>query len=285
MMTYLLIGHISADITEQGQKLGGTVAYAARAVKPFGIPIRVLTSAAPGEPLLADISADVSDLVSVPASQTTSFENIYTSDGRIQYVRGVAEVLRPEHVPSAWYDTPLVHLAPLVDEVDPRMAQVFDGATVMLTLQGWLRQWGSDGLVRFKPWFDADVLRHINIVVFSEEDIADAPELEAQFADAVEHLFVTRAEHGGTYYHKGKAVTYPTPRVREVHPTGAGDIFAASVLALSPRFLQTPSASLFPAARVASILAANSTTRIGLAGAPTPLEVRQALKEVENVDT
>ena len=52
MMTYLLIGHISADLTEQDRQLGGTVAYAAHAVQALGLQVCLLTSAAPGEPLL-----------------------------------------------------------------------------------------------------------------------------------------------------------------------------------------------------------------------------------------
>ena len=284
MTTYLLIGHISADLTEQGRQLGGTVAYAARAVQAIGLPVNLLTSAAPDEPLLDELRGATGELVSVPAGQTTSFENIYTPAGRIQYVRGVAENLRIQHVPDAWRSSSLVHLAPLADEVDPAMARFFDGATVMLTLQGWLRQWGEDGLVRFKPWFDPDVLRHINIVVFSEEDIAAAPELEAQFAGVVEHLFVTRAARGGTYYHRGQPIPYETPQVQEVHPTGAGDIFAASVLAFANHFRSRSDGNLLQAARAAAVLAALSTTRVGLDGAPTPAEVQYALNEVEKTD-
>lgn len=269
---YLLIGHLTADLTPTGRLLGGTVSYAARVVHSFGLKAGMLTSAAPDEPLLAELKPYVSEIVMLPAGSTSTFENIYEPGGRIQYIRGVASKITTAHIPPSWLSAPLVHLAPLTDEVDPQIAHQFTDATVMLTLQGWLRRWDTDGRVRFKPWFDADVLQDIDIVVFSEEDIAEAPELEAQFAGVVKHLFVTRAEHGGTYYHDGVPTSYATPQVELLHPTGAGDVFAASLLCALHA-----TGDITRATRVAAQLAATSVTRLGLDSAPTPTEVDQAL--------
>jgi sugar/nucleoside kinase (ribokinase family) len=220
----------------------------------------------------------VSDLCVIPAQDTSTFENVYDSEGRrTQYIRGVASPLRVEDVPSHWLDTPLVHLAPLTGEVDPALAQAFQNSTVLLTLQGWLRRWDADGQVHFKRWFDADILRHIDIVVFSEEDIDSAPDLELLFAGAVEHLFVTRADRGGTYYHRGVPHQYTTPQFEAVNTTGAGDVFAAAVLA-SLDLLQQ---DMLAVAQVAAYLGATAITRPWLEGAPTPDEVRQALALVQ----
>jgi sugar/nucleoside kinase (ribokinase family) len=270
---YLLIGHLTADLTPNGRLLGGTVSYAARVVDSFGLKAGMLTSAADNEPLLAELKPYVSEMVVLPASATSTFENIYEPSGRIQYIRGVASKITPADVPSAWLSAPLVHLAPLTDEVDPQIAHQFKDATVMLTLQGWLRRWDADGRVRFKPWFDADVLQDIDLVVFSEEDIAEAPELEAQFAGVVKHLFVTRAEQGGTYYHYGEALNYSTPQVELVHPTGAGDVFAASLLC----GLHVTRGDMTAAIQIAAYLAASSVTRVGLDSAPSPDEVKQVV--------
>jgi sugar/nucleoside kinase (ribokinase family) len=162
--------------------------------------------------------------------------------------------------------------------VDPHLAAHFPDSTVLLTLQGWLRQWGEDGRVYFKRWFDPDVLKHIDIVVFSEEDIQEAPELEQQFAGAVPHLFVTRAEKGGTYYRNGAPFSYETPQVREVNSTGAGDVFAASILAS----LRLVKGDMLAAVKVAAYLGANAITRPWLEGAPSPDEVQAALAQVIN---
>jgi sugar/nucleoside kinase (ribokinase family) len=146
-----------------------------------------------------------------------------------------------------------------------------------LTLQGWLRRWDADGRVRFKRWFDADVLKDVNIVVFSEEDIVESPVLEQEFAGAVEHLLVTRAERGGTYYHQGQPTDFNSPQVNLVHPTGAGDIFAASLLCA----LHILNGNMQLGIKVAAHLAAISVTRVGLESAPTHDEVQQALTEAQ----
>ncbi|MBA3874814.1 MAG: hypothetical protein H0X30_37270 [Anaerolineae bacterium] len=274
---YLLIGHATADLTPAGRLLGGTVSYAARVIHSFGLNVGILTSTAPNEPLTAQLLPFVSELVILPAADTSTFENIYGPSGRVQYLRAVASKITPADIPAHWLNAPLVHLAPLTDEVDPNIAHQFKDATVMLTLQGWLRKWDPDGRVRFKRWFDPDVLKDIDIVVFSEEDVAEAPELEREFASVVRHLFVTRAEKGGTYYHNGKPTDYSTLQVELVHPTGAGDVFAAGLLSS----LHVLHGDYIAATEVAARLAAISVTRFGLESAPTAAEVQEALASVE----
>jgi sugar/nucleoside kinase (ribokinase family) len=273
---YLLIGHATADLTPEGRTLGGTVSFGARVTHAFGLKTSILTSAAANEPLL-DGLAPYADVVSLPADATSTFENIYTPDGRIQYVRGVARNLTAANIPDEWRPARLVHLAPLTDEVDPQIAHEFPDSLVLLTLQGWLRRWDADGRVRFKPWFDADVLRDIDILVYSEEDIVQAPQLEQQFIDNVDHVIITRAERGGTYFYKGQRAEYDTPQVQVVNPTGAGDIFAAAVLAG-----QHVLGDMMQAIRVAARLGATSVTRVGLDSAPTSAEVEQAIAVVRS---
>ena len=274
---YLLIGHMTADLTPDGRLLGGTVSYAARTVDAFGLKVGVLTSAQNDEPLFSGITP-YADVRVLPAGSTSTFENIYMPTGRIQYIRGVASKIGTDDIPVEWLSAPLVHLAPLTDEVDPQIAPLFPEATVLLTLQGWLRRWDADGRVRFKRWHDAKVLNSIDIVVFSEEDVVEAPDLEADFAATTRHLFVTRAEKGGTYYNTGEPTTYDTPQVQVIHPTGAGDVFAASLLAA----LHVLDGDMQAATKVAATLAANSVTRVGLDSAPTREEVENVLAQVRS---
>ncbi|MBZ0276015.1 MAG: hypothetical protein K8I60_07720 [Anaerolineae bacterium] len=275
-LDYLLIGHMTADLTPTGRLLGGTVSYAARVVQAFGKRVGVLTSAAPGEPLLAELQPYTDALHVKPGADTSTFENVYTDAGRIQYIRGVAAKIGADDIPADWLDTPLIHLAPLTDEVDPQIAHHFKNSTVMLTLQGWLRHWDADGRVRFKRWFDPAVLQNVDIVVFSEEDVAASPSLEQEFAGAVRHLFVTRAEKGGTYYFEGQPTSFTSPHVEVKHPTGAGDVFAAGLLTSLPLL----NYDFHRAVQVAARLGAISVTRTGLESAPTPDEVQTVLDAV-----
>ncbi len=274
---YALIGHISADLTPDGGRvLGGTVSFAARVAHAFGLRVGLVTSAAADEPLLAELRPFVAEIVVVPAAATTSFENRYSAAGRTQYLRGRASVLTLADVPLAWRAAPLVHLAPLADDIDPALAQGFPQSAVLLTPQGWLRQWDAAGLVRFKPWFDADTLKALTLLVLSEEDIAPDPALAQAYAQAAACVIVTRGEHGGVCYCGGDTFTYEAERVQVADVTGAGDVFAAALLAS----WTAANGDLRPALRVAAKLAAWSVTRPGLAGAPTPVEVRRALAEV-----
>lgn len=275
---YLLIGHITADLTANGRIAGGTVSYAARTAAAFGLRVGVLTSTAVGEPLLDELRA-YAEIVCLPADQTTTFENIYEPEGRKQFVRGIAAPINVSDVPAHFLKAPLVHLAPIIGEGDPKIAHLFKDSTVLLTLQGWLRRLEPDGRVRFKRWYDPDALKSIDIVVFSEEDIVEAPDMEQDFARSVRNLFVTRAEKGGTYYRNGEPHSYDTPQVKMVNPTGAGDVFAASLLASLPAMNN----DLFNATKAAARLGAICVTREGLEGTPTAEEVQAALQEAVQV--
>lgn len=272
---YLLIGHFTADLTPTGRIPGGTVSYALKTAAAFGLRVAVLTSSQPHDPLLDELARHAARLIALPADQTTTFENIYEPDGRKQYVRGFAAPIGIDDVPDDFRGTPLVHLAPIAGEGDPRIVHLFPDSTRLLTLQGWLRQWRSDGFVEFRRWCDPEILSAIDIVVFSEEDIASAPEMEQEYAAVTKHLFVTRAEKGGTHYINGEAHPYTTPQVELVNPTGAGDVFAASLLASLPLLNYDYAAATVCAARLGAIC----VTRYGLDGTPTVDEVTAALEE------
>lgn len=269
---YLLVGHITADITPEGRKLGGTSSYAAATAHAFGLRVGVVTSAVADDPLL-DLLRQWAFVHVIPAGETTTFENIYAPEGRVQYIRGVAESITVADLPEAWLSARLVHLAPMASEVESNVVFAFPAATRLLTLQGWLRQWQSDGQVQFRNWYDSAVLDALDFVVFSEEDIRESPEMEQMIARHARNLIVTRAEQGGDCYHDGTIWRYLSPAVEVVNPTGAGDVFAASLLAAYAHTGGDVKRSVKIAARLASIC----VTRHGLGGAPTADEVNRSL--------
>lgn len=270
---YLLIGHMTADLTPNGRTVGGTVSYAFRTAHAFGLRVGLVTSTVPDEPLLNDL-APFGQIVSVPAAATTTFENIYSPEGRTQFIRGVAADIRAEHIPNAWRDAPLVHLAPIAGEADhPSMLDLFPNAKILLTLQGWLRTWNADGQVRFKRWNRPETLRRLDLLVFSEEDIVSAPTLIDDIAPLTRNVFFTQAERGGIQFQYGVPNPYETP-VREVfNPTGAGDVFAAALLCGWHL-----TGSIVKATRIAATLAAESVTRFAIEGTPTYDEVASAIE-------
>ncbi len=271
MAEYILVGHIAADVIEGGRRLGGTVAYAAATAAAFGLEVGVLTSAAPDEPLLSELET-YAQLVIQPADETTTFENVYTPSRRVQHLLATAADL--EKLPADWRNAPLIHLAPIADEITPTILDsITDDSRLMLTPQGWMRQRGDDNLVSFKRWFDRALLDRADVVVISEEDIASAPDLEEEYIAHTRRLIVTQGNDGGRYYINGERFTYAAIPTNALNLTGAGDVFAASLFA-GWHFHQT---NFHAAVRVAARLAAHSVLRHGLASAPHKQEIAQAI--------
>lgn len=267
---------MTVDLVPGGRMLGGTVSYAAPTYTAFGHRVGIVTSAAGDEPLLDQLRSHA-EIIVVPSEQSLTYENVYSESGRQQYVRATASPLAISDVPKAWTSAQYVHLGPLAVEINPReLARGFPNATVMLTLQGMMRRWDDGGLVEFRPWFDEEALRQIDIVVFSEEDVHQFPQLAEKIRHVCRHLIVTKGSSGGAYYCAGKAMHYDSIAVTPRDLTGAGDVFAASLLG-SLSFL---AGDVVSAVRLAGKLAAYSVTRAGLNSAPTGAEIALELKKL-----
>lgn len=272
----LLIGNMTIDLLPGGRMLGGTVSYAAATYAAFGQRVGIVTSAARDEPLLSQLQP-YGELAHIPSEESLTYENVYSDRGRQQYVRATAGDLRFRHVPAAWAKPPYAHLGPLAAELDPReLAANLPQSTIMLTLQGMMRRWDADGLVKFRPWFDCGVMELIDIVVYSEEDIVEYPQLTEQARRVCRHLVVTNGADGGRYYHDGGVMQFESLKVEPVDLTGAGDVYAACLLGALPRL----DGDVGKAARLAGKLAAYSVTRAGLASAPLPCEIEGELKRL-----
>lgn len=225
---YLLIGHIASDIVQDGAVLGGTVSYAAPIAAAFGLNVGIVTSAKLDEPVLNSLPAHV-QLHLLPSEQTTTYENIQTPTGRQQYVRAVAKSLTSDSIPRAWQSQARsAHLAPIADEVDLHIIQALAPSKILLTPQGWMRQWGADGRVYFKQWLEPEVINQADMVIISEEDIATIPQIELDYARYAKILIVTQGEKGGRYYVDGVRYTYESVSTSVIDSTGAGDVFATS---------------------------------------------------------
>ena len=176
---------------------------------------------------LRSILADIT-VVNVPSEQTTTFKNVYTSEGRLQTLRFVAENLSSEYILESWRRAPIVHLGPIAREVDPNIARLFSNSMVCMTPQGWYRQWDGEGRVSAADWPDADeIFPFASVVVISMEDIPDSETL-TQICRLSPLVVLTRQSSGCTVYLRNEIRDFPAPSVKEVNPTGAGDIFATA---------------------------------------------------------
>ena len=226
---YLLIGHITQDLTPHEPRPGGTAAYASLTARALGLRVGIVT--AWGEESGADLFKGIT-IANQPSKHSTTFENIYTPAGRVQKLHHLAQELDYYHIPETWRSTRIVHLAPVAGELPPNLVRLFPDAHVYLTIQGWLRQWDANGSVTPDEWPEAGyILQQAHATVISEEDVQHDAAVIETFAAAAPILAVTHGAHGATVYAEGKAVHIPAPQVKEIDPTGAGDIFAAAFFA------------------------------------------------------
>ncbi len=185
-----------------------------------------------------------------------------------------------EHIPQVWRAAPIIHLAPIANEVDPSLALSgkLSGSLLGVTPQGWMRAWDEKGQVFAKHW-DANasnqVLRHAGAVVLSVEDVTRNLELVEEMAHHTRILCLTEGEAGSVLHWHGDRRRFRPLETQEVDGTGAGDIFAAAFFI---RLYHTRDP--WEAARFATQLAARSVTRIGLKGIPTLREIEECLMEV-----
>lgn len=270
---YLIIGHITQDITPNGLVIGGTASYASLTAKAFGIKVGIVTACRQDLDLH---QLDGIRIIRKPSEFTSTFENIYTPSGRIQHVHHVAEQITLEDIPAVWRNAPIVHLGPIAREISPEIAEAFPNALLGITPQGWLREWDEEGNVSFCNWPDAEsVLSHADAAVMSIEDVRGDEEVVSEFAAILPILVVTEGAKGCRVYWHGDVRNFRPPQENEVDPVGAGDIFATS-------FFIRLNATKDPweSARFATLVAANSVTRKTIEGVPTPDEIRHYLTEI-----
>lgn len=270
---YLIIGHITQDITADGLVLGGTASYAALTARAFGMKVGIVTSCAP-DLFLPELEGI--QVVRKPSIFTSTFKNNYTPAGRIQYIHHVAEKLVFDDVPPAWRNTPIVHLGPLANEIGPEMVKCFPTSQVDITPQGWLRGWDGDHIVTYRDWPEADqVLPYAQATVMSIEDVRGNEDVVAEFAALVSILVVTEGAEGCRVYWNSDVRHFRPPQENEVDPVGAGDVFASSFFI---KFKQTQDP--WESARFATLVAANSVTRKGILGVPTFSEIQALQTEI-----
>lgn len=270
---YLVIGHVAHDLTPQGPRLGGTAAYSALTARALGMRVGIVTASGP-ETSLADLK-DI-PVVSLDSPNSTTYENIYTEHGRIQYLRAQATRIDFKNVPALWRNTPIVHLGPIADEMDSVLPAGFAPSLLGLTPQGWMRQWDEENRVSLREWPDAELaLARADAVVISREDVNGNEEIIEHMAHQTRVLVVTEGPAGSVLYWNGDRRRFRAPSVHEVDPTGAGDIFAAAFFI---RLLKTRDP--WEAARFATQLASCSVTRVGLEGIATPREIEECMMEV-----
>ena len=275
---YLVIGAITKDVIPGGYTVGGTVTYGAITAHRLGKEAAIVTSASSDLVLPGDLICVTLECIQAP--RTTTFRNVYHNGTRTQYVDALSKPIGAPDIPTLWRKAPMVHLGPLVQELDENMVHEFPQALVVATPQGWLRRWDETGEVCLSTWDRAEVLLpHVTAVVLSNEDMRGDAGILDRFVNLAPTVVVTNGSLGATVYHRGTREKFPTRPAQEVDPTGAGDVFAAAFLI---KLHETADGGQSPdpwaAARFANVVASFSVEGPGFSAIPSRDQVEDYLQ-------
>ena len=275
-ISYLLLGHVTQDLTSQGVELGGTAAYSALTACALGHPVRLVTS------FPEDVrfpSCDHIEIERIPSKHATQFKNVTIDGKRTQYCYSQAEQIKITSIPSTWKNSSIVHFGPIAQEIPPETLHGFaEESFLCATPQGWMRSWDDEKHVHAVDWdWAAEALPFLDAVVLSVKDVGGDEGRINELVQLSKVLVVTEADEGARVYWQGDARHFSAPRVPIVDATGAGDIFAAVFFS---RLYITKDP--WAAAKTAVQLASLSISRTRLASVPTRQEISQVMVEIIN---
>lgn len=223
----------------------------------------MVTSAGPDIPSLDALRGI--QVECIPHPYSTTFENIYTNGSRQQKWWANSRSLTLETIPPLWRNAPIVHLAPLSQEMSPSLCAQFPNSLIGVTMQGWLRGKDAQYNVVYRPHDDLEKwLPHIDALVLSLSDLFGDKAALTHLLTSVKVGVETLGPEGCRVFHDGQVTHVPVERNVEVDPTGAGDIFAAAFFI---EYHQTK--NCVRAAQFANACASLSVGKVGLTGVPT----------------
>jgi 1D-myo-inositol 3-kinase len=226
---FVAVGHVTLDRFGEVTRPGGSALYAAVVAHRLGLNAGILTSHGADFPL--DAVPPQIEVVTLEAPATTAFEHRQVDGTRALRLLSRARPLAAADVPEDWRDAGLVLLAPVFGEVDPGFAEVFEEATVAAAIQGWLRAVGPGGEIAPRPWTPPPgLLGRLQALFLSAHDMRGQEAALTEWRDRLPLVTVTAGRTGALLYVNGERYEVHARPAREVDPTGAGDVFAATFL-------------------------------------------------------
>jgi sugar/nucleoside kinase (ribokinase family) len=271
---FVAIGHVTLDRFGDEVRPGGAALYSAVTAHRLGLSAGILTSHAEDFPLEA-IPSRI-EVVTLEAPATTVFEyEAAVSDGRRQKLVSTARPLAVRDLPDDWRAAPLALLAPVAQEVDLRLSAAFEDSSVSAAVQGWLRATDRERWIVAQPWGGArEVLNQLLAMFVSAEDLRGHESQLTEWVQRVPVAVVTAGAAGALLYVNGDRYEVRPRPTREIDPTGAGDVFAATFVVYYQR-----DADPWAAAEAATCAASLSVEGEGWSTVPDSGGLEAALAE------
>ncbi len=260
---YLIVGNITRDTNSTGVILGGTSSYSALTACGLRQCAGIVSRVGADVPAL-NVLRGVS-LHRIPTEHTTTFRNDYEHGVRHQKWLADGGSLSIADIPPEWHNAPIVHLAPIAQELPPSLCAAFPNSFVGVTVQGWLRGRDDKHTVRYQPHPDLMAwIGFADAVVVSLSDFWNDRVAMEQVLAAVPIGVETLGAGGCRVCCHGTETHVPVVPQPEIDPTGAGDIFAAAFFI---RYVATN--DCIAAAHFANACASLSVLQKGVRGVPT----------------
>jgi 1D-myo-inositol 3-kinase len=223
-MHLVTVGHVTNDSLAHGTYPGGAALYAGLAASALGAEVTLLTRAGPdfvGRHLFARLH----QVHALAAPRTTAFEERYLGERRL--VR-LLERAGPVDMPLPPAD--VVLLCPVADEVPDAALSGQLACFRAAGLQGWLREFAADGASRPRTLKAPSAFAGCDLVSCSEEDLTGlGPQTLDALRGTVRVVAVTEGAAGARLYAGSRGWRVAPLRVEAVDPTGAGDVFLATL--------------------------------------------------------
>lgn len=233
---YLALGHVTKDLTWDGSSVtpGGTVLYSAITAQRLGLQAAIVTACSSQDSSLLQMARDAGVWVHIIDSPyTTTFYNVYDEAGkRTQVIGAQASSIWMRDVPARWQDSPIVHLAPVAQELPDDMHSRFQDCLLAITPQGWMRGWDNAGLVTHSAWPLPPELTGLPSNTFlslSIEDLGYDPGLMENYVSLAPLVAITHGMDGAYIHSVDGSTVIPSCPAQVVDATGAGDVFASAL--------------------------------------------------------
>lgn len=295
---YLLVGHITADLLDDGSvTLGGTALYSGLAAANMGANVAILTRGRFGGEIAGmqvpglEMFADRIQVIVQDADMPTTFTNHYIGSRRTQQIKHWAGPIDMRGLPPHWRNAKIVHLGPVADEINPRGITGLTTGFLGVTPQGWMRQWPKDrgGAVHLFPLrLPVDLVNRLDCAIVSDEEIFNAREVIEAVGERRMSV-VTRGPAGASIYHslgknaemqpgfkRFRTVDIPGIDMKVKSLTGAGDVFAAAFFMKAAEH----TSSAVEAGEFANAVAALSLRELGAGAVPSMKEVNALLERI-----
>ena len=180
---------------------------------------------------------------SVPGGETLVYENNILDGVRTQYAHNLEASLPPALDTVNFAQTgavDVIFVSPLTQQYDYSylsacLERLPKDAYRVLLPQGYTRDISTEGVVRQTGFQDAArIVPMFDLVVLSDEDIADAKDAAREWAAYSDRtsIVVTHNHYGATLFTRAQETfvpTTPVPETEIVEPIGLGDTFTASM--------------------------------------------------------